>query len=378
MNEFPQTTSKSKVLIFTKKVLPRSNTFVATQALALKNKVPVFLGFTKDISGIALIKGNKYCVLSEYTKFPKFFKLLFDSTAYIHPTWLKAIKKENPDIIHAHFGKGGFYCSSIAKRMNVPLVTTFHGSDVTQKDKFSYGQKHRELAFKASKKVIAVSKFIEQKLISRNCPKDKIIQHYIGIDTDYFSPLGEKAEQPTILFVGRLIEQKGCHYLLNALKAVQQKMPNAQLLIAGYGVYEATLKKLALDLNNVHFLGAQNKAQVKALMDKAWVTCLPSIVMKRGNEEGLPTVCMESQAMQTPVVAFGTGGVSEVVQHNKTGLVVDKICAQALSQSLINLLQNDELRHGLAAQARQHILTNFNARIQSQRLSQIYDQILNH
>jgi len=364
------------VLIFTKKVLPRSNTFVATQALQLRDKKPIFLGFAKDSSGIELIKGNHHCVLSDYSSFPKLFKLLFEITGYIHPRWLEAIKAEAPDIIHAHFGKGGFYCAAFAKQLQLPLITTFHGSDITQKDKFSYGQKHREVTFTASTKVIAASKFIERKLIARHCPPEKIIQHYTGIETDYFVPSNQKSNVPTILFVGRLIEQKGCQFLLHAFKHVQQVIPEARLLIAGYGHYESTLKKIASDLENVTFLGAQSKPQVKALMDETWLTCLPSIVMKRGNEEGLSTVCMESQAMNTPVVAFDTGGVGEVVKHEKTGLLVEDISSEKLSDALLTLLQDDALREAYGQNARAHILENFNAKIQSQRLSKIYEQII--
>lgn len=364
------------VLIFTKKVLPRSNTFVATQALQLRDKKPIFLGFAKDSSGIELIKGNHHCVLSDYSSFPKLFKLLFETTGYIHPRWLNAIKAEAPDIIHAHFGKGGFYCAAFAKQLQLPLITTFHGSDITQKDKFSYGQKHREVAFTVSTKVIAASKFIERKLIERQCPPEKIIQHYTGIETDYFVPSNQKSDVPTILFVGRLIEQKGCQFLLHAFKYVQHVIPEARLLIAGYGHYDSTLKKIASDIENVTFLGAQSKAQVKALMDDAWLTCLPSIVMKRGNEEGLSTVCMESQAMNTPVVAFDTGGVGEVVKHEKTGLLVEKISSETLSEALLTLLQNDALRLAYGQNARTHILENFNAKTQSQRLSKIYEQII--
>ena len=60
--------------------------------------------------------------------------------------------------------------------------------------------------------------------------------------------MGKKEEQPTILFVGRLIEQKGCQYLIQAMKIVQTQLPEAELIIAGAGNYQDKLLALTADL----------------------------------------------------------------------------------------------------------------------------------
>ena len=74
-------------------------------------------------------------------------------------------------------------------------------------------------------------------------------------------------------------------YLIQAMKIVQAQLPEAELIIAGDGKYQQKLVISSADFRNITFLGAQNRTQVKALMSSAWVTCLPSIKMDRGNEE---------------------------------------------------------------------------------------------
>jgi colanic acid/amylovoran biosynthesis glycosyltransferase len=365
----------NKVLIFTKRVLPLSNTFVAAQGNNLPSFTPIYIGLRGNNTGIDLIAGQATCVQERHEAHARISRLVLDGIQYLTPAWDRALCDLSADLIHAHFGKGGYYCTPISKSLNLPLITTFHGSDITQKDKFSYNKKHRQIAFRQSSKIIAVSNFIKNKLVERGCPPEKIIQHYIGIDTQYFSPTGKKSEQPTILFVGRLIEQKGCQYLIEALTLIQKTLPEATLIIAGDGNYKEKLKALALDVSNISFVGAQNRAQVKALMSCAWLTCLPSIRMARGNEEGMSMVCLESQAMGTPVVAFNTGGVSEGVEHGKTGLLSPEKDTRLLAENLLALLTSNLLRAEFSQAAIERTTTLFNIKSQCQILEGIYSDL---
>lgn len=376
IKRMPMAVMPKKVLIFTKRVLPLSNTFVAAQGNHLSEYQPTYIGLRSNSSGISLIAGSPTCVQSEHERFPALARLLLDGTQYLSSTWKKALSDISAEVVHAHFGKGGYYCSPISKSLSLPLITTFHGSDITQDDKFSYNQKHRNIAFTQSSKIIAVSKFIENKLLEKGCPSDKIVQHYIGIDTDYFSPSTQKNEQPTVLFVGRLIEQKGCQYLLQAMKTIQQALPEAQLIIAGDGNYRDKLMVMAQDIKHIHFLGAQNRAQVKQLMSDAWVTCLPSIRMARGNEEGMPTVCMESQAVGTPLVGFATGGVVEAVEHGVTGLLCAQKDSRLLAENLLSLLNSNSLRAQYSQNAIARTQQQFSITKQCKKLEAIYNSCL--
>ena len=365
----------SKVLIFTKRVLPRSNTFVAAQGNNIPSFEPIYIGLRNNQTGIDLIKGKKTCVQENIEPFPSVSRLLLDAFQLLTPNWKNALHKQKANLIHAHFGKGGYYCTPFSKKLDLPLITTFHGSDITQKDKLSYNKKHRQITFSHSSKIIAVSKFVENKLLLAGCPEEKIIQHYIGLDNQFFTPCSDKFPQPTILFVGRFIEQKGCQYLLQAMKKINKILPEAKLIIAGYGSYESKLKTIAETVNNVSFIGPQNRDQIKALMSKSWVTCLPSIVMTRGNEEALAMVGLESQAVGTPVVAFDTGGVSESVIHEKTGLLSTAKETNQLADNLLTILNSERIRTDMSDAGIKHVNQRFNIQTQCKKLEEIYNSI---
>ncbi len=101
-----------------------------------------------------------------------------------------------------------------------------------------------------------------------------------------------------------------------------------------------------------------------------------SIKMKRGNEEGMPTVCMESQAMGTPIVAFNTGGVSEAVVHKETGILVAEKNTVQLSEALITLLESNQLREKFSQASIARVDKHFNVHHQCEKLENLYLNLL--
>ena len=119
---------------------------------------------------------------------------------------------------------------------------------------------------------VAVSQFIRKKLLAQGFPDDKICVHYIGIDTRSFSPSPAVKRRPTVLFVGRLVEKKGCEYLIRAMQSVQEAAPQAELVVIGDGPLRPSLEKLATStLRRVKFLGLQTQEQIRDWMNQASV-----------------------------------------------------------------------------------------------------------
>jgi colanic acid/amylovoran biosynthesis glycosyltransferase len=367
---------QQNILVFTKKVLPNSNTFVAVQTKNIPNFHPIYIGFKETKSARELIGDAPICIQNQHESIAGLKKLLLECCSYLTKGWLSALKSHQTTLVHAHFGKGGFYCLPIAQQLKLPLVVTFHGSDITQKDKFSYSAKHRHLVFKRADKIIAVSKFIEKKLIERGCSAEKIVQLYTGIDSNFFTTSSQESETPSLMFLGRLIKQKGCHLLIEAMAKVTAAIPNVELVIVGDGIERSALEIQAETFTNIKFVGEKNSTDVKHYLDHAWIMCAPSIIRKRGNEEGLGSVFLEAQAMQTPVVSFNTGGVSEAVLANKTGIIIDEINSDALASALIELLKNHQMRQKFKVAGREHVVNNFNVFKQSSKLATLYQETI--
>ncbi|MEO1592523.1 MAG: glycosyltransferase, partial [Cyanobacteria bacterium J06632_22] len=289
-------------------------------------------------------------------------------------------------------GDGGF-AIPLAKRLKIPLVVTFHGYDatwthpkrglqwgdlLTQRGRFfrTLLLEKRTATFTAATRIIAVSSFIRDCLLKLGCPAEKITVHYIGIDTDLFHPDPGVEREPVVLFVGRLTEKKGCEYLIRAMARVQQSHPEARLVIIGEGPLRSQLTALAQhSLKNCTFLGVQPPASVRDWMNRAYCLCGPSITAASGDAEGLGMVFAEAQAMALPVVAFASGGIPEVVQHQQTGLLVSEKDSPGLAAAITTLFESPAQRNIYAQAGIQHIHQTFNLKQNTQKLEEIYDQV---
>ncbi|MGL5942332.1 MAG: glycosyltransferase [Waterburya sp.] len=295
----------------------------------------------------------------------------------------------NLTLIHAHFGTNGVYAMTLAEKLKIPLVVTFHGYDITlnrqavwRTGKFLYYQLlwHEEELKRKASVFIAVSDFIRHKLIEQGYPQDKIIQHYIGVDTVKFSPTSHQAEQRYILCVGRHTEKKGIDTLLRAFARIASKHPDVVLWQVGQGSLTAKLQTLTKQLGiekNVRFLGAQPHERVLQLMQQAEIFALPSQVAASGECEGLPIVILEASACGVPVVSTYHSGIPEAVIDGETGFLVSEKDDRALAEKLDILLSDRILGRKMGQQGRELSNQKFDIRKQTTKLEAIYHSLIN-
>ena len=162
-----------------------------------------------------------------------------------------------PALILAHFGPDGTHILPVAEALGVPLVVTFHGYDATTSDATlmaespalrSYVRNRLQLQRKAVL-LLCVSDFVRQRLLAKGFPPEKMKVHHIGVDTEFFKADSTIARSKMVLFVGRLIENKGCEFLLRAMGALQVAHPDVQLVVIGDGPLRASLENQAAELH---------------------------------------------------------------------------------------------------------------------------------
>ena len=186
----------------------------------------------------------------------------------------------------------------LARRLGIPLIVTLHGSDVTAK--INFRQRYQNL-WKKTSLFICVSEFIQPKAIDAGFPKEKLRVLYIGVDHDVFHPRSEPKNRDLALFVGRLVEKKGCSMLLHAIAKVKENYPRIQTVVIGDGPLRPSLERLAAKLGiSCRFLGPQPGAAVRKWLSAARVFCAPSVTASNGDSEGLPTVVVEAQSNGSP------------------------------------------------------------------------------
>lgn len=371
------TSERPTALIFQKRLLRWSETFIAAQGGSLSRYRPVFIGFQESPGGAAYLDEYDQVLLSRHTRALELSKLglkLFDR---VPAHWLESVRAHDPKILHAHFGTTGVSAIPIARALGVPLVVTYHGMDIAMAPKNRGEVRDRARVFESADRILAVSEFIADRLREAGCPEEKITLHHIGIDTDHFSPdpATERAGAQ-ILFVGRLVGKKGLIHLLRAMPGIQEAIDGAELVIAGDGPLRAESEAEAERLGvRARFLGIQTPDQVRELMRKATIFASPSVVTKTGNAEGLPMTILEAQASGLPVVAFPSGGSAEGIVNGVTGLVVPPADEDALREGIISLLSDRERLGEFSEAARRHVVENFALKRQTALLEEIYDEV---
>lgn len=367
-----------------RKAFPRvSEAFITEQVRNLTRHSPTFITCT--------VLGKipfKYISISQ-NDFLKIKQLVYYLTRYpsLFSSHLNGFN--NLSLIHAHFGTDGVYAMALADKLKIPLVVTFHGYETTLSRQamwqscsplyYQFLFHEEELKLKASA-FIAISNFLHDNLVKKGYPKEKIIQHYIGVDTEKFSPINRQPNERYILCVGRHVEKKGIDVLLRAFARIANKHKQVSLFQVGAGEMTATLETLAKQLgicDRVRFLGAQPHEIVRNLMQNAEIFALPSQTAKDGNSETLGLVFNEASACGIPIVSTWHGGIPEAVLDGETGFLVPEKNERVLAERLDMLLSDPALGKQMGLRGREFVCEVFDIRKQTAKLESIYESLMN-
>jgi glycosyltransferase involved in cell wall biosynthesis len=294
--------------------------------------------------------------------------------------WLRSGKRR-PILIHAHDWLVEPAARALKHHFKLPLIATIHATEHGR-----HGGLHTDLSRTISHhewqlsyeawRVIVCSHFMRDEVHHiLSVPYDKLDVIPNGIRAEKFAfefPQQERAafrtrfalpDQPLILFVGRLVREKGIHVLLQAMPMVKAYVPNAKLVIVGGG-WRAHLEGFARFLrmeSSVCFTGFIPDEELLRLYRVVDVAVYPSLY------EPFGIVALEAMAVGVPVVVSDAGGLKEVVQHERTGLITWAGNAESLAWGILRVLQEPRSARQRAERARRAVQRQFNwARIARQ------------
>lgn len=279
---------------------------------------------------------------------------------------VRARRAFEPDVIHAHWWfPNGLVGTWLGRMAHKPLVTTLHGSDVRLAKTVAFSRPAFRHVMQNSAAVTAVSRWLAAEAAEVVAAPTPLVAP-MPVATDLFSPNGTRRRN-RLLFVGRLNKQKGVEILLHALS----RIPDASigLDVIGDGEDRETLVELANALNigeRVTWHGALPQPELVEFYRGAAALVVPSV------GEGLGLVAVEAQLCETPVVAFESGGLPDIVQHDRTGILVRDVDAGALAAALVSLLEREDRGASLGAAARLHALATFAPESVARRYAEIY------
>lgn len=299
---------------------------------------------------------------------------------------VRYLRRHRFDLVHTQLEAVTVHGGIAAKLVGLPAVHTLHT--------FAYPNatarevRRSEITWFALRnfhdQVIAVSAAVGEYAIAEGrVPREKITVLYNGIDTGYFrrgsdidraavrKAFGIPLNAALVVTVAVLRREKGIQYLIEAWPKILESVPKAYYLIVGAGPYEDQLKSLAATYqltDRVLFAGA--RSDIPAILGSSDLFVLPTL------DDVLPTVLAEAMASGLPIIASRVGGVPEMVEHGRNGLLIQPGDPAQLAAACVRLLRApDEARRlgqgGLAvAEAR------FNVRKQVQELENTYRALL--
>ena len=288
------------------------------------------------------------------------------------------------DLINAHWIlPQGLVAAAAGRLYRVPVVITAHGSDV-------FGLRGWPMAwFKRSalRRATAVT-------VNSSATEAEVLRIAPGLQCVHRIPMGitgripaveaaggvvrgryRRGHGPLLVFVGRLVEEKGVDDLIRAVAIVADALPDVTAIILGEGPDRPRMEVLSAELgvgDRIVFLGWMQPDAVPDYLSAADVFVGPSKRAKSGGVEGQGLTFIEAMLAGTPVIATRSGGIVDAVQDGRTGLLVSENEPEEIAAAIRRLVRNPELAQRLAARGREMVMSEFSRETTAHAFSALF------
>ncbi|MCH6256980.1 glycosyltransferase family 4 protein [Puniceicoccaceae bacterium K14] len=317
-----------------------------------------------------------------WTKFLLPFLFAFELLASVRQAFIL-----RPDVIHSHsLLPQGIVSALVSKFLSIPHITTSHGNDV-------FGLKQTGLMgflkswtlrnvdavtvnSEATREAVMALADVKSKLrLIHASPNEK---EAIGdvVRTIKSDIIGSK--KPLVLFVGRLIEEKGVADFLEAFALLKNRYPDAAACIVGDGQDRGKFVDLAKNLRifgSVHWTGWLKSEEVTSWMSAADVLIVPSRESPGGWKEAQGLVIVEAMLVGLPVVASRVGGIPDMIENGKTGWLVEHSSPTSIFESVTDVMENQDKVRGVMLSANERAEAKFSNRSVSNELVRLYEEV---
>lgn len=275
--------------------------------------------------------------------------------------WARQLRSQDVTRIHAQWAHTaatiGMYGAWL---LGVPFSFTGHAADLFR-DRVALEDKIRRAEF-----IVAISNFHRDFYLKNGARPEQLHVVFCGIDLEQF-PMRSSARvtyRPRIVSVGRLVEKKGFHILIDACKLLKDRGKNFECVIAGNGPLEAELKKQVESLNVTDYVTVTGKAVLQEdlpmFLADSDIFAQPCVWSNDNDVDGTPRTLMEAMACGLPSVSTRLVGIPDIIVDGESGLLVAPNDAAALADALEKLTDDSRLAWRLAVAGRQQIDRHFN------------------
>jgi glycosyltransferase involved in cell wall biosynthesis len=282
---------------------------------------------------------------------------------------MRAAHRFEPHLLHAHWWFPSGMVGAWAGRLTrTPMITTFHGTDIRMARAYPAARPLFQGVIRRSAAITAVSRWLAAEAQEMTGVMPRVAP--MPVESAIFTPEPDRPRDARLLFVGRLSRQKGLDVLLAALALLPDSL---SLDVVGDGEEREALAAVAKSLSltsRITWHAAQPGSALPAFYRRAVALVVPSV------DEGLGLVAVEAQLCETPVVAFASGGLIDVVEHGVTGLLVTQREPAALAAAISALLALPDRGAALGRAGRERALAEFEPNVVARRYLDIYHTAL--
>lgn len=338
-----------------------SETFIHAHVNSFTNVVVYSDGYFPQ--SVSLDKGKSWSKLSE--------------SEVTEDTLVQSWKENQIEVVLAEYGLAGAEVMHACKKARIPLVVHFHGFDAYRNDVLDfYGDRYTEL-FEFASAIVVVSKDMGTQLINLGCPKEKLKLIYYGVNSGVFAPDSANYKRENFIACGRFVAKKSPFNTIRAFRKVVDQFPEVKLTFIGDGELFEDSKNLSAELgleNNIDFKGVLAPAEVAREMQKHAIFVQHSIRTEENDSEGTPLSVLEAASSGLAIVATKHGGIVDVINDGESGFLVNEGDLEAMSQRMIELLNDPNRAAKMGSAARERILQMFN---QKESIEELMN-VLNH
>jgi colanic acid/amylovoran biosynthesis glycosyltransferase len=294
--------------------------------------------------------------------------------------YLTAIQRAPRGLLHAHFGWTAADCVLAARKLSLPFLASFHGTDLTVLANDPAWSRYYERLLAHVHGATVVSRFLESRLKALGYEGAvDLIPSGVRLSAFPFSGPPDTGGAPRLLFVGRLYEGKGIDVLLAAVARIRADGLSASLRVIGDGPLRPELEasEPARVLGaSVRFLGARSHAEVRAELAASDIVVVPSQLLSNGLAEGSSVVSKEAQATGIPVVATEVGGIPETFPPGLRHELVPPGSHEPLAAQIVRVWEDRDRWPERVARQREWVESEFSWERIAIRLSGVYERVL--
>lgn len=285
----------------------------------------------------------------------------------------RKMRKDRVTFVNSHFADAAASFALLTSRvLNIPYAVTAHAYDVFT-PQTNLAEKLKYACFILTCTYFNKSTFVDN---FTDVERYKIHVFYHGIDTTRFQRKEKtKTENFEILSVGRLVPKKGFPTLIQSCAQLKAKGFSFRCRIVGGGPQRERLERLIIQnhlQDCVELVGTVPPNQIFSFYEKADLFVLPCEVEENGNRDGIPNVLAEAMAMNVPVISTPVSGIPELVEHDRSGVLVNSRHPDQLAEAIEKLINDKKRRQLFAGKGRKRVVDVFDSEKCLNRLAEFY------